>query len=344
MKKKKLIFSSKSFVTSFAILFTIIDLLFLFYLKYENQSLPLKNFKLLYIGNLLDLFFSSLLVVALLVYAFQKGKNYKPGMIFNYTIITTGILLLAALSTKIKLPLPDIYVLDHPLNKVVIGLIFSLYQFAIFMQIMLIWQIVFGAKELILLRSFFNSFLIVIGLLAITFFYIHFTIGSHETYLVKKSQTNVAVVLGAAVWSHNSVSPSLAARVDKAVQLYRKGIVNKILLTGGNAPGELSEAEVAFDYMKPQRINTEDIWLEKKTSSTIEQIKFIKDSLLTKRNINHIVIVSDGYHLTRVREICKFFHVKSYLSASGLNLSIEHKLYYKLRESVALAVFWLFAI
>jgi len=323
---------------------TIADLLFVYYIKYENQNLPLKNFRLFYIGNILDLFFSSLLIIALIVYAFQKGKNYKPRMFFTYSILTTGILILAAVSTKIELPLPDIYILDHPLSKVVIGLIFSMYQFAIFLQIMLIWQIVFGAKELIGLRAFFNSFLLVIGLLTITFFYIHFTVGSHETYPIKKRQTNVAVVLGAAVWSHNSVSPSLAARVDKAVLLYKEGIVNKIQLTGGNAPGELSEAEVALDYMKPQKIIPSDIWLEKKTSSTIEQIKFIKDSLLARKNIDHIVIVSDGYHLTRVREICKFFHIKSYLAASGLNLSIEHKLYYKLRESVALTVFWLFAI
>ncbi|MHB1685800.1 MAG: YdcF family protein [Ignavibacteriaceae bacterium] len=335
---------SKSFVTSFSIFFNVADLLFLFFLKYKNQNLPLKDFRIMYIGNLLDLLFSSVLIIALLIYALQKGKNYKPKMLLTYTIITSIILLLAALSTRVDLPLPNIYVLDHPLKKVAVGVIFSLYQFSIFLQIMLIWQIIFGAKELIGLRAFINSFVLTFVLLAIAFFYNHFKIGSGESYAVKKNQTNVAVVLGAAVWSHNSVSPSLAARVDKAVELYKKGIVNKIQLTGGNAPGELSEAEVAYDYMKPQNINHSDIWLETKTASTLEQVKFVKDSLLAKKNISHIIIVSDGYHLTRVREICKFFHIKTFVSASGLDLSTEHKLYYKLRESIALTVFWLFAL
>jgi vancomycin permeability regulator SanA len=341
--KRKILFS-KSFVITLAIFFTIADLLFLFFIKYNNQDLPLKDFRLMYIGNLLDLLFSALLILALIIYSFQKGKSYKPKILMTYTIITSAILLLAFLSTRIDLPLPNIYVLDHPFKKVIIGVLFSIYQFFIFLQIMFIWQIIFGAKELIFLRAFINSFVLVFVLLAFAFFYIHLSLGRNENFPFKRDQTNVAVVLGAAVWSHNSVSPSLAARVDKAVELYKKGIINRIQFTGGNAPGELSEAEVAFDYIKPQNINLRDLWLEKKTASTLEQIKFIKDSLLVKKNISHIVIVSDGYHLTRVKEICKFFHIKTYVSASDLDLSTEHKLYYKLRESIALTVFWLFAL
>lgn len=344
MRAKKKILSSKSFTISFAIILTLADLLFLIFIKYHDQDLPLSDFRLMYIGNLLDFIFSAILILALLIYSFQKGKNYKPGVILTYTILTSIILILAVLSTRIDLHLPNIYILDHPLKKVVTGILFSIYQFLIFLQIMLIWQLIFGAKELIFLRAFIDSFALTFILLSISFFYIHFNLGLKEKFPFKKNQTNVAVVLGAAVWSHNSVSPSLASRVDKAVELYKKGIVNKIQFTGGNAPGELSEAEVARDYVKPQGINPHNLWLEKETNSTLEQVKFIKDSLLAKKNVSHIVIVSDGYHLTRVKEICKFFHINTYVSASGLDLSVEHKLYYRLRESVALTVFWLFAL
>ncbi len=344
MKKNKKILSQKGFIIFLPIFLAIINLLFIYYLKYTNQDLPLSDFRISYIGNLIDLFFTSVLVIALVIFAFHKKTAYKPRIILPYAIATTILLILAALSDKVSLPLPNIYILDHPLGKVITGFVFLAYQFMIFFQIMIIWQIIFGAIQLIRLRAFFNSTFLMISLLVFTFLYIHLDAGYKELYPIKKGQLNVAVVLGAAVWSHNSVSPSHAARIDKAVELYKKGIVNKILLTGGNTPGKLSEAEVAFDYIKPQKINPANIWMEKHTSSTIEQVKYIKDSLLTKYDIDHILIVSDGYHLTRVREICRFYHIKSYLAASGLKLSLEHKLFYNLRESIALSVFWLFGI
>lgn len=344
MKRNKNILSRKGFVIFFTIFLTLTNLLFLYYLKYTNQDLPLSDFRISYIGNLIDLFFSTVLVIALIIFSFYKKTSYKHGIILPYAIGGTVLLILAALSDKVSFPLPNIYILDHPLSKVITGFVYSAYQFMIFFQIMIIWQIIFGAIQLIRLRAFFNSTLLMISLLIFTFLYIHFDAIPKELYPIKKGQLNVAVVLGAAVWSHNSVSPSHAARIDKAVELYKKGIVNKIQLTGGNTPGKLSEAEVAFDYIKPQKINPANILMEKHTSSTIEQVKYIKDSLLTKYNISHILIVSDGYHLTRVKEICRFFHIKPYLAASGLKLSLEHKLFYNLRESIALSVFWLFGI
>ena len=344
MKKNKNILTRKNILMFSPFFLTVINLPFLYYLKYSNQDLPLNDFRISYIGNLIDLFFSAVLLIALIIFAFHKKTTYKPGIIFPYAIASTVLLILAALSDKILFPLPNIYILDHPLSKVITGFIYSAYIFIIFFQIMIIWQIIFGAFQLIRLRAFFNSTLLMICLLIFTFLYIHLNAGTNKLYEIKKGQLNVAVVLGAAVWSHNSVSPSHAARIDKAVELYKKGIVNKIQLTGGNTPGKLSEAEVAFDYIKPQKINPANIWMEKHTSSTIEQVKYIKDSLMTKYNISHILIVSDGYHLIRVREICRFFNIKTYLVASGLKLSLEHKLFYDLRESIALSVFWLFGI
>ena len=73
-------------------------------------------------------------------------------------------------------------------------------------------------------------------LLIVSFIYI---IGKESTFdenQITVSNNNVAVVLGAAVWSNSQPSPSLAARVDKALVLLEKGKVNSIYLTGSNAP------------------------------------------------------------------------------------------------------------
>lgn len=155
---------------------------------------------------------------------------------------------------------------------------------------------------------------------------------------------NVAIVLGAAVWTNNIPSPSLASRADKAYQLYKIGVVKKIQLTGGNAPGELSEAEVAYLYLKSKGVNTNDMWMEKKTANTAEQVRYVKEELIDKKHINNIVFISNSYHLTRINEICNFYKINAGIEASELDLGFDKNIYYKIRESVALLEFWFFAL
>lgn len=78
--------------------------------------------------------------------------------------------------------------------------------------------------------------------------------------------------------------------------------------------------------------------------STAEQIQFIKSRLSTKPQVNNIVVISDSYHLPRVKQIADFFHLNLKVAASNLDLKFENKIYYKIRESAAILIFWLFAI
>ena len=150
--------------------------------------------------------------------------------------------------------------------------------------------------------------------------------------------STVAVVLGAAVWSHNRPSPSLEARLNKAIELFEQGLIGKIQLTGSNAPGELSEARVAFNYLLRKGIDPEKVWIEEETTSTSEQIHFIKNEL------KNIILISAPYHLVRVEEICKFYGVKAYAESSDIIMSANSKIYSNFRESIALIIFWLFAL
>ena len=132
-------------------------------------------------------------------------------------------------------------------------------------------------------------------------------------------------------------------RVDKALKLFDEKKISKIFLTGSNAPGELAESEVAFRYIKSKGINTTEIFLEKETTSTNEQIQFINKKFANTSNQN-IIVISDGYHLVRVLEIAKFHKTKILVSAAALSQNFEKAVYNKMREALALTVFWLFAI
>lgn len=187
-----------------------------------------------------------------------------------------------------------------------------------------------------------NSIFIGAGFLVLTLIFINTRPLSQEIANHKKS--TLAIVLGAAVWSDNKPSPTLASRVDKAIELYKQSKVNKIQLTGGNAPGELSEAEVSLKYILGKGIDRNDVWIEKSTTSTIEQVRFVKNNLMNDKQINSVIVISDKYHLQRVREICSFYNVEADAAASDLKLKTDKIIFYQLRESIALLLFWLFAL
>ncbi|HEY4756367.1 MAG TPA: YdcF family protein [Ignavibacteriaceae bacterium] len=229
-------------------------------------------------------------------------------------------------------------------TQVLIIIAFSLFQFTQLFFMMMIWFKILKIEKLIYLRALVNSIFIAMGLLIFTLVFINTKSITPISAALGRDKPSIAVVLGAAVWSDNKPSPSLAFRVEKAAELFNDGIVNKIQLTGGNAPGELSEAEVSLNHILKQGINRNNVWIEKNTTSTIEQVRFIKKVLIQKKQFNSVVIVSDIYHLQRVKEICKFYNVKADVAASNLNLKTDKIIFYQLRECIALILFWLFAL
>ena len=322
----------------------ILDLFFLYYVKYKNQGLPLNYFNFAFIGNLLNLLFTAILITGIVLYSFSKKNIYNPGLLIFYTSVMTLILLFSEFYSLAKIPIPNYYILEHPLKEVLKGLIFSLYQLVQFIFISVVWLSFLGRKELLILRAVINSIVLTTAVLLIAFLYLSFNVESKLVKIQAGNSPCVGVVMGAAVWSNNRPSPSLAARADRGAELYKDGIISKIQLTGGHAPGELSEAEVAFDYLKAKDINPADIWIEKRTASTSDQIKFIKNDLIQAKHLKDIIIISDSYHLARIKEICNFYKIKAQFAASEMNLSIDKRIYYKIRESIALIVFWLFAL
>lgn len=335
---------TKRIVAAFVIFVFIVHLLLLYYTKYHNQSLPFSDFRLLNIGNILNFVFTLILIIGILVYSLRDKSNLKPETLIIYTVVSSFLLILCILSSFIKLSPNNIYIFEQSFNKLIVGFIFASYQFVILMFISVVWLRLLTTKNLIFIRVIVNSLIAVIVLLLFAYFFMDLKMKSYSEDLQKRKGDNIGVVLGAAVWSGNKPSPTLASRIDKAAELYKEGIINKVQLTGSNAPGELSEAEVAYNYILKKGVNSSDIMIEAKTTSTNEQIKFIKQELVPIENFDNIYIISDEYHLVRVREISSFFDLNVKVVASELRLSFDSMLYYRVRESVALLIFWCFAI
>lgn len=325
------------------ILSLILDLFFLYFIKYHNQKLSISDFNLKSFGNIINLFFTFILILGLLIDHFTFRAIPKTKTFLTFFWLTQFLLIASYLSTIITLPFKGMYLLGQNGNKLFIGTLFTLYNFSNFVLIFIVWLTIIKTKNLILLRSLFDSALLMLMILILVFFFILGKEAIIRDKSVNKNENNIGVVLGAAVWSNNKPSPSLSARVDKAVDLYEQKKISKIYLTGSNAPGELAESEVALNYIKSSGKNISDVFIEKETTSTVEQIEFIKEKLLSNKR-NKVIVISDGYHLVRVLEISKFHNINLKVIASDLSQSFDKSIYNKVREALALTVFWFFAI
>jgi len=147
-----------------------------------------------------------------------------------------------------------------------------------------------------------------------------------------------AIILGAAVWEGGRPSPSMYARVKEGVKLYKAGLVNIIIVTGGLGRIPPTEAEVMGKLAEELGVPHELVVLETQAKTTEENIMFSKaigDSL----GFTKYIIVSDAFHLKRAILIAEAFD----LQVQGVP-ALESPLYtnkwlrfkYTLREAFAL--------
>ncbi|NWF89182.1 MAG: YdcF family protein [Ignavibacteriaceae bacterium] len=339
MKQKKLTIANIVILS----LVVVINLFFLYHLKYSSHKLSLTDFRIEQIGNILNLSFSALIILGLVLNHIKKN-SIQFGFVLVLVVILYLSLILAVLINLLDIPTKEYYLLSLSFTQVLIITAFSIFQFTQIYLMLFLWQKIFKKDRLLYFRTFVNSVFVLAGLFFFALVFINIKPSTKYLPRIIVGKKSVGVVLGAAVWSDNKPSPSLANRVDKAAELYKQKQISKIQLTGGNAPGELSEAEVSLNYILKKDVKKSDVWIEKKTTSTIEQVRFIKNNISGSKDLNSIVIISDMYHIKRVKEICRFYNIEVVMAPTSLNLKTVNIIFYQLRECIAILLFWLFAL
>lgn len=126
-------------------------------------------------------------------------------------------------------------------------------------------------------------------------------VASYDRFIVGDCLTDIsgqrpaALVLGAAVYNNNAISPVFADRLDTAVELYEAGLVRKIIISGDHGRPTYDEVNTAKNYLIEKNVSTEDIFLDHAGFNTYNsmyraQSVFQADSLL---------IVTQDFHLPR---------------------------------------------
>src|SRR5512142_3117045 len=122
---------------------------------------------------------------------------------------------------------------------------------------------------------------------------------------------DVIVVLGAAEYRGHP-SPVLEARLNHALFLYLRDMAPRIMTTGG-AGGDPSftEGGVSQAYLTQHGVPAEAILVESEGESTVHSIAAAAE-IMRRMNLRSCIVVSDGYHIYRVKKLLESQGMKVY--------------------------------
>lgn len=153
--------------------------------------------------------------------------------------------------------------------------------------------------------------------------------------------SDTILVLGAAQYN-GQPTDVLAARLDRAIELYNAGYAPTIIVTGGKEPEDwYTEAEASRDYLVAAGIPESAILLETESRNSWGNIEGAK-AIMDANGMASALIVSDGFHLFRARLMAKSVGIEPHSSAATTGPIVPgtaKERSYVFREAAATAAF-----
>jgi uncharacterized SAM-binding protein YcdF (DUF218 family) len=144
------------------------------------------------------------------------------------------------------------------------------------------------------------------------------------------------VVLGAAQYA-GKPSPVLRARLDHALDLWNRHLASLLILTGGTGSGDTtSEAAVGRNYAKKHGVPDSAILVENEGRTTSESMRAVA-GMLEVRGLQSALLVSDPFHMLRLRILARRFGFTPYTSptrTSPISPNREERWKYIFSESL----------
>ena len=152
------------------------------------------------------------------------------------------------------------------------------------------------------------------------------------------------VVLGAAQYA-GKPSPVLRARLDHALDLWNRRLATLLILTGGTGSGDTtSEAAVGRTYAKKHGVPDSSILIESEGRTTSESMRAVA-GMLEVRGLQSALLVSDPFHMLRLRILARRFGFTPYTSptqTSPISPNREQRWKYIFSESLKAPLAFLF--
>jgi len=159
-------------------------------------------------------------------------------------------------------------------------------------------------------RAICNALVVALTALVIYTAYLSMRI-EQQSVRDEAQPADVILVLGAAEY-RGRPSPVLRARLDHALDLYRRNLAPRIFTTGG-AGGDpvYTEGGVGRSYLMSHGVPSEAVIVENEGESTLESTAMAGE-VMHRMGLHSAIVVSDGYHIYRVKEMLQGSGIQVY--------------------------------
>lgn len=183
--------------------------------------------------------------------------------------------------------------------------------------------------------SLFRKFVLVMLILVVIIMTIAFIINIYVVVFANKNMllsekdfkeaenVDCIIVLGAAIWGNNP-SPILQDRLDIAIELYKKGLAPKMLMSGDHSETYYNEVKIMKEYAIKNGVPSSDIFMDHAGFSTYDTMYRAKEVF----NVKKAIIVTQKYHLFRAVYIANKLGIEGY----GFNSDPQTYINSELRE------------
>ncbi len=135
--------------------------------------------------------------------------------------------------------------------------------------------------------------------------------------LKKPAENSTLIVLGCKV-RQSGPSQMLRTRIDAAYAYLEKHPDAVAVLSGGKGPDEhISEAECMYNELTKKGIAPSRLFIEDKSTSTIENFKFSLEIIEANNLSKKVAIATNEYHERRAQMIAKAQNIEEYGAVSA---------------------------
>ena len=150
----------------------------------------------------------------------------------------------------------------------------------------------------------------------------------------------VMIILGCRVMPGGEPSILLQDRLDTALSYLEDHPEMTVVVSGGQGDNEpTSEAACMADYLEEHGVDSSQILLENESSNTKENLIYSKE-LLAEQGVDAeeegVLVVSNGFHLTRSRMLAERFGYGSVSTLAAPTSHIPSRIQMYIREPLAL--------
>lgn len=140
-----------------------------------------------------------------------------------------------------------------------------------------------------------------------------------QTEIARIRSKPVAIVLGASVKRDGTPSDALEDRIKGAVELYEKGFVDKLLMSGDDGAYHINEIRTMVEVAEASGVPSKDIWTDGHGYRTYESCR----RAVEEYQITEAVIVTQRFHMGRALFLC------NQLGMDAIGYAVDQQAYEK---------------